>query len=79
MPKTQPEKRQESKQPKGKRAKLEKSAKGMKTMNCFFKPKWGVSLITVLSLNPSQFSHSIHQSLSYHPLLKATQNKHAHH
>ena len=39
LPKTQPEKRQESKQPKGKRAKLEKSAKGMKTMNCFFKPK----------------------------------------
>lgn len=35
----QPEKRQESKQPKGKRAKLEKSAKGMRTMNCFFKPK----------------------------------------
>ena len=39
LPKAQPEKRQESKQPKGKRAKLEKSAKGMKTMTCFFKPK----------------------------------------
>ncbi|OAO16495.1 ribonuclease H2 subunit B [Blastocystis sp. ATCC 50177/Nand II] len=39
LPKAQPEKRQESKQPKGKRAKLEKSAKGMKTMNCFFKSK----------------------------------------